>query len=354
MRARCSTLIALLPLLLGAAGAAPVDDPAWPVGPFTLRDPVGRTVTAADLEGKVWVASFIVAQCPDGKCPRVAQTVQRLQHELADRADVRFVSFVLDPAVATPEVLQRYAMSHGADPSRWLFLTGDKADLESVQRAFKVLVKAEPGQEVVPHRQNLFVVDRTGHVRGMYDGLPPFDDGSPEDDADQERSLRLLRRHVDRLLQPELPAWLPGDFPKFNASLNALAGVLLLLGYAAIRRRWTRAHAACMLTAIGVSALFLVSYLFYHLYVKGGRPTRFSEQAPGAPAWVAYVYAVVLGTHTILAVPVAPLAVWTAVQGLRGRLANHVRLARWVLPMWLYVSATGVAVYWMLYRMYPG
>jgi uncharacterized membrane protein YozB (DUF420 family) len=150
-----------------------------------------------------------------------------------------------------------------------------------------------------------------------------------------------------------LPGWLPKDFPAFNATLNALAGALLLLGFAAIRGRRVRLHATCMLAAIAVSAIFLASYLFYHLIVKEGRPTHFSEQAPGAPAWVAYLYLGILGTHTLLAVVVAPLALFTAYQGLRGHIVRHVRVARWTLPLWLYVSITGVVVYWMLYRLYP-
>jgi protein SCO1/2 len=350
---RAAFLLCLLPLLLAAAPAGQQDLDLGPVAPFTLTDRTGAAVTAADLQGQVWVAAFVLARCPDGKCPQVSQTVARLHNDLAGRKDVRFVSFVLDQKVATPEVLDKYAADLGADPERWLFLTGDKAQLDAVQHSFHVLVKGEPGQEVVPHSQRLFVVDRHGRVRGLYDGLPPFADSEGAERAEYERGLRRLKRRVDQLAQPELPAWMPKDFPAFNATLNALSGALVLLGYAAIRQRWTRAHAAMMLTAIAVSALFLTSYLFYHIYVKEGRPTRFSEQAPDAPAWVAYFYAFVLGSHTLLAVPVAPMAVWVAVQGLRGRLARHVRLARWTLPMWLYVSVTGVMVYWMLYRLYP-
>jgi putative membrane protein len=107
-----------------------------------------------------------------------------------------------------------------------------------------------------------------------------------------------------------------------------------------------------MLTALAVSALFLASYLYYHFAVKHGEPTRFSSRAPNAPDWVSYLYTVILLTHTVLAALVAPLALYTAYQGLRGRLARHVKVARWTLPIWLYVSITGVVVYWMLYRLY--
>lgn len=142
-------------------------------------------------------------------------------------------------------------------------------------------------------------------------------------------------------------------FPEINASLNALAALLLVAGYVAIRRRLERLHIACMLTALVVSAIFLASYLYFHLVVRGGQATRFEEQAPGAPPWVRHLYLGILLSHTLLAVIAAPLALLTAWLGVRGGLERHVRLARWTLPIWLYVSITGVVVYWMLYRLYP-
>jgi len=143
------------------------------------------------------------------------------------------------------------------------------------------------------------------------------------------------------------------DFPALNAGLNATSGLLLILGFVAVRRWWIGAHKACMLTALAVSAVFLTSYLYYHLAIRGGQPTYFRERAPEAPDWVRYLYSVLLTSHTLLAVVTAPLALSTAYLGLRNRLKSHVRLARWTLPIWLYVSVTGVLVYWMLYRLYP-
>jgi putative membrane protein len=145
------------------------------------------------------------------------------------------------------------------------------------------------------------------------------------------------------------------DFPAVNACLNALAGCLIVAGYACIRRRLVRAHIACMLSALATSAVFLSSYLYYHLVVKHGVATSFQSQWPDAPDAVRYLYYAILLSHTLLAMAVAPLALFTAWQGWRGRLARHVRVARFTLPLWLYVSITGVVVYWMLYRMYlPG
>ena len=143
------------------------------------------------------------------------------------------------------------------------------------------------------------------------------------------------------------------DLPAVNAFLNATAGLLLVLGYVAIRRRQVTVHKTCMVVALAVSALFLASYLYYHFAVLHGKPTYFAERWPQSPDWVRVLYYGLLATHTLLAVPTAPLAVVTAYLGWRNQFGRHVRLARWTLPVWLYVSVTGVVVYWMLYRLYP-
>lgn len=138
------------------------------------------------------------------------------------------------------------------------------------------------------------------------------------------------------------------DLPSVNAFLNGLSAILLVAGYRAVRNRRIVLHQTCMLTALGVSVLFLASYLYYHFRVKAGQPTPFSGQG-----WARPLYFTILLTHTVLAAVAAPLALVTAYLGLRGRLARHVRIARWTLPIWLYVSVTGVVVYWMLYHLYP-
>jgi uncharacterized membrane protein YozB (DUF420 family) len=141
--------------------------------------------------------------------------------------------------------------------------------------------------------------------------------------------------------------------PGLNATLNGLSGLLLIVGYLAIKRRLVTLHKASMLTALLVSAVFLASYLYYHFAIKEAVATRFADRNPSAPAVVANLYYVLLGSHTVLAAVVAPLAPVTAYLGLSGRLKRHMRVARWTLPIWLYVSVTGVLVYWMLYRLYP-
>ncbi len=131
--------------------------------------------------------------------------------------------------------------------------------------------------------------------------------------------------------------------PTVNACLNASAAVLLLVGYRLIRQRRFEAHRRAMLGAFGMSVLFLVSYLIYHAQAK---ITVFPHQ--GA---LRTLYLTILGTHTVLAAVVPFLAVITLRRGLAGNHARHRAIARWTLPIWLYVSVTGVVVYLMLYHL---
>jgi putative membrane protein len=132
-------------------------------------------------------------------------------------------------------------------------------------------------------------------------------------------------------------------FPTINATLNALTALLLVTGWLLIRRKRLAAHRACMLAAMATAALFLTSYLYYHAHAGS---TRF----PGT-GWPRTLYLAILLTHTVLAAAVVPMALVTAWRGLKRRDARHRAIARWTFPIWLYVSITGVVVYWMLYRM---
>lgn len=133
-----------------------------------------------------------------------------------------------------------------------------------------------------------------------------------------------------------------GSLPAVNATLNAISALLLLSGYLFVRRRKIAAHKACMVSAFGVSALFLLSYLYYHYY-HGSTPF------PGQ-GWVRGLYFTILISHIILAAAILPLALVTVARAWRQQFDRHVRIARWTLPIWLYVSVTGVVIYWMLYR----
>jgi uncharacterized membrane protein YozB (DUF420 family) len=133
--------------------------------------------------------------------------------------------------------------------------------------------------------------------------------------------------------------------PHLNACLNGTSAVLLLSGYTFIRSGNVAAHRACQVSALIVSLLFLASYLTYH-YNHG--TTRFQGTGLARP-----IYFTILTTHTILAVVIVPLVAVTLYRALRGDFSRHRRIARITLPLWLYVSITGVIVYLMLYRIYP-
>jgi uncharacterized membrane protein YozB (DUF420 family) len=134
-----------------------------------------------------------------------------------------------------------------------------------------------------------------------------------------------------------------GDLPGLNAVLNATSALLLAVGYALARAGRRDAHRRVMLAALTTSTLFLVSYLAYHAQVGSVR-----YQARGA---LRVVYFAVLSSHTVLAAAVVPLVAVTLARALGGRIDAHRRLARYTLPVWAYVSVTGVAVYLMLYRL---
>lgn len=131
--------------------------------------------------------------------------------------------------------------------------------------------------------------------------------------------------------------------PSVNAALNATAAVLLVRGYTLIRRKQIQAHRKVMTAAFVTSCLFLVCYIVYHVQVGS---VRFQHE--GA---IRTVYLTILGTHTVLAAIVPVLAIITLRRGLAARYDKHRRIARWTLPIWLYVSVTGVVVYAMLYHL---
>jgi uncharacterized membrane protein YozB (DUF420 family) len=133
--------------------------------------------------------------------------------------------------------------------------------------------------------------------------------------------------------------------PHLNALLNGTSAVLLMSGYAFIKQGRVRAHRTCQVAAVVTSTLFLGSYLTYH-YFHG--TTRFAGQGIAR-----LLYFIILISHTILAITVVPLVLITLFRAVRGDFERHRKIARWTLPIWLYVSVTGVIVYLMLYQIYP-
>lgn len=133
------------------------------------------------------------------------------------------------------------------------------------------------------------------------------------------------------------------DLPALNAVLNGTSGLLLAAGWVLIRRGHRLAHKRVMLAAVACSAVFLVSYLTYHYHVGS---VRFQGEGP-----IRTAYFTILISHTILAVVIVPLVLISVSHGLRERFDRHRRIARVTLPLWAYVSVTGVVIYWMLYRL---
>jgi uncharacterized membrane protein YozB (DUF420 family) len=134
------------------------------------------------------------------------------------------------------------------------------------------------------------------------------------------------------------------QFPFLIACLNGLSAFLLLMGYAFIRNKKLLAHKTCMVLAFLSSTLFLIGYLYYHAHVG---VVHFTGQGLICP-----IYFSILTTHTLLAVLVPVLAIWTIIRAIRGEFEKHRKIAHITFPIWVYVSITGVIVYWMLYVLY--
>jgi protein SCO1/2/putative membrane protein len=324
------------------------------LGEFELVERSRRKVTQADLAGRVVIASFIFTRCPLS-CPRISSVMKTLQDRLAG-TDVLLLSISVDPDHDTTEALTDYARRFEASPDRWWFLTGPKPVIYHLVRdQFKLSLMetppADPSTEVeaILHSDRLALVDRN-HILGLFD-------------SNDSQSMESLIAQARRLAQPR---WV-GILPTVNACLNALSAGFLLAGWVMIRRyrialaqagprtvasdpnppiltqSLPRAHAAFMALAFTTSTMFLASYLVYHWHAR-------SVSFPHG-GWVRLVYLTVLLSHTILAAVSVPLILLTIAAALRGNFARHFRIAPVTYPIWLYVAATGVLIYAMLYLM---
>lgn len=135
------------------------------------------------------------------------------------------------------------------------------------------------------------------------------------------------------------------DLPAINAGLNSLCTIFLVSGFYFIRQKNQPAHQRCMMAALGTSVLFLTSYVIYHSFA--GR-TVFKN-----PEWFRPIYLSILLTHTVLAIAIVPLVIMTFLRAIRTRYELHRKIARWTWPLWMYVSITGVLIYFLLYRIFP-
>ena len=319
----------------------PLAEPLRPAPAFSLTERSERTVTNADLEGRVWVATFMFTHCP-GICKPMTASMARLQDKLREHPQgdtVRLVMFSLDPERDTPARLREYALEYGADPDQWLFLTGEKQTIWALANdGFKMGVTDSPNTPINPiaHGPHFALVDQNGQIRDFYDSLDPA-------------RMAQLALDIDRLILPwgvDLSM-----LPDVNAALNTLATAMLIVGYALIRRKRIIAHRNTMISAFGVSCLFLVLYVLHKVWrAQSGGDLHTEYNAQGA---LKLAYLLILMTHLVLAMAVPVFAIVLIRLGLTGRYETHRRVARWGYPIWLYVSVTGVVIYLMLYHLNP-
>jgi protein SCO1/2 len=315
-------------------------DQGFPLGSYRVVERSGKVVTEADLAGEVWVSAFIFTRCPLA-CPRISTVMKGLQKPMGD-AGVKLVSISVDPDYDTPAVLKRYADSLEADPNRWWFLTGKQDEIiDLILNRFHLPIEKNPGAdadskvEAVQHSPRLVLVDRENMVVGFFDSNDP------------KAVKELVKKAQKRAKKARRAASWAKDLPVVNASLNGTCAVLLMIGWTLIMARQVKAHAVCMISAVAVSAAFLACYLIYHFQAGS-----VEFEGTGTPR---IIYLSILLSHTILAtLGVVPLVSMTLFYAIQKRFDRHAPMARVTFPIWLYVSITGVVIYWMLYQMPVG
>ena len=344
----------------------------WPetgIADFELTERSGKIVHKEDLVGHPWIVSFIFTNCA-GPCFRVTSAMRRLQDEFLKDTDLRLVTLTVDPERDTPTQLAKYAQGFGASRERWLFLTDPTGQKDKIypliMGSFLMPVQEATGEMRIEghefiHTNNILLVDERGIVQGKWNSI---------DDASFDQLRRQLRKlfkksspqgrgahetqvaEYDRI--PEWVMWLP----PVNASLNGVATVLLVLGWQFIRRGQRAAHKQMMLTCFAVSVAFLACYLTYHFALQhytGSGSKKFEGTGSIRP-----IYFTILISHIVLAgfVPfLAGAAIWLGLKADRserlGQTANwsgHRRVAKVTFPVWLYVSITGVVIYFLAYH----
>lgn len=291
---------------------------------FSLTNQNKEQVQLKDLKGNVWIADFVFTTC-SGICPGMTAQLSSISKAFENHKDVKMVSISVNPDNDTPEVLKKYASKYKAN-NRWIFLTGNSQDIQKLAvESFKM----GDMKDIVFHSSMFVLVDRKSRIRGYYDS------------SDETRmaalvhDLKALRQEID------LPV-----LPTINASLNAIAGILLLFGFIAIRRKDRETHKKFMLSALACSTVFLACYLYYHF------SSHIITRYQGEGIWRT-IYFIILGTHTPLAALIVPFVLLAFKHALKGDFVKHVRITRWLYPTWMYVSITGVIVYLMLYVFRP-
>lgn len=317
---------ALLLFVVGClASACSKPPPVFGVLPdFSLTDQESRSVQKKDLQGMVWVADFIYTSCGSA-CPMLTQRMGELRSQLGDDTSVRMVSFTVDPENDTPERLKDYADRFHADPQDWLFLTGASEEVrKTVVEGFKLSLGKETGSTDVFHSNKFVLMDQSSRIRGYFEADPG--------------GLKEILRAVSQLKNP-----VGSTLAALNACLNGLSGILLALGLRAILKGKKEVHRRFMVTAFCVSVVFLISYLT-RFYLTGVH--RFPREG-----LIKTIYLSILISHTSLAAVTPVLAIRTLYLAAKERFDAHRKIARITFPIWMYVSVTGVIVYFMLYHL---
>lgn len=326
--------LAVIVLLVAAvtAGAAwfllrpapPARVEGYPEAPeFSVAAHDGTTLKRDDLRGRPWLAAFVFTRCTT-VCPVLTTRLADLGKSLP--APVRIVTFSVDTDYDTPAVLKKHAEGLGVDPKRWLFgAFGGRPERDRVVKAFFLTVEDQPGVdpgESIIHDSRVALVDPEGRVRGWYDSNDPA-------------KVAALRRDVAALAMTGLYA-----MPAVNATLNATSFVLLVAALLFIRAGKREFHVAFVLGALAASAGFLACYLTYHAMAGS---TKFAGEGRS-------LYLALLASHTILAALVPPLVGVVVWKAWKRDWERHKKWAHVAVPAWLYVSVTGVTIYWWLFR----
>lgn len=316
------------------------------IGDFRFIERSGREVGLEDLLGQPWIGVPFFRGCT-GPCPSLTSDLHTAFRERLAGSGVRVVSFTLDADEDTPSALRSYAEEYHIESEEWLFLSGpDKGALQEYVRgqlgvpvAESVAAGFEYGQSIT-HGTRLPVIDPEGRIAGWYEcaranfGDVQSFEASVGALVDRARALRTRPKTA---------------LPLINAVLNGLAFVLLLAGMRAIHAGARERHALLMRSAFVVSATFLACYLYYHLVVQAGYgPTPFHAEGPARIA-----YLLLLASHVVLAMVNLPMVLRTFWLAHKQDWERHRWWARKTLPLWLYVSITGVFVYVVLYHLNP-
>ncbi len=257
-----------------------------------------------------------------------------MQNVIEKYQNVYLISITGDPEFDNTNILQEYARNFGAR-DRWLFLTGDKEtiynlSINTFQLGLKKSTQEElkEGADIIMHSTKFVLVDENGIIKGYYD-------------SKEEESIKKLYDDLYKLVKNRD---IFSKLPTLNAMLNSISALLLILGFIFIKGKNITAHKTCMISAFCTSILFLTSYLVYHYKVG-------SVKFQGI-GFYRHLYFFILVTHSILAVIIVPLAIKTIYLAWKSDFDRHKKIALITLPIWVYVSITGVMVYLFLYKFF--